>query len=820
MKILKFGGSSLSTPERLRSVADIVLERAARDNVVVVVSAFQGVTNQLLEAARRAEAGDRSHEEILDALVRRHRSAATALLGRSGSRKVLRDIALLTGELADVLRGIHLLRDAHPRARDMAASFGERLSAPILAAFLDRRHPARAVDAREWIVTDDTFTQAVVQAVPTARAARAGYRKLKADHGRNVIAVVTGFIARTEDGRTTTIGRNGSDYTASLIGAALGAAAVEIWTDVDGILSADPAAVPGAFVVPHLSYEEAMELSYFGARVLHSATIAPAVSKKIPIVIKNTLNPDAPGTRVSARRTTSTEVARGISSVDRITLLTLKGLAMVGVPGTSERLFRALAAARVNVILISQASSEHTICFAVSDDDADRARKALEREFAHEIASKWTFLDAKRDQTIVAIVGEGMRGTPGVAGKVFDGIGRHGISISAIAQGASEHNISMVVNSREAGRTLNVIHEAFFENRKRLALVVAGVGNIGRTLLDQIFTRREYLLKQGFDVRVCGVANSRKLAFDAGGFDAKSWRTALDRSQTPLSPAEIARRLPGAPFINVALVDCTASSEIVADYPDYVRADLHIITPNKKANVLPPRRYRALMDILDARSKHFLCEANVGAGLPIISTLKDLVASGDSVRKVEGILSGTLSWLFNSFDGSKPFSECVREAHDLGFTEPDPRDDLSGQDVARKLLILGRQLGWEMSLADSRAENLVPPALRRGAFGPKFYGQLARRDAAWRSRIEQARRRGAVLRYVGTLAGGKGAAGLTEVPTTHPFAGTQGSDNIIAFTTARYSRTPLVIQGPGAGAEVTAMGVFSDILKLLHSLPY
>lgn len=818
MKVMKFGGSSVADANRIQEVTKIVLRAAGDEQIIVVVSAFQGITNMLLESARLAESGTDAYLSTHKRIASRHRKVLADLhVARSGSTQG--HIEELLHELQEVLHGISLLRHCPPRALDLVASFGERLSAFIISSYIQRRHPSCYVDARDLIVTDDNFTHAAVLSEHTDSSIHRYFRRLYAHSGRDILPIVTGFIGASEDGRTTTIGRNGSDYTASILGAALGASVIEIWTDVDGVLSADPRAVPSAFVVPQLSYEEAMELSYFGASVLHSATIAPAVRKRIPILIKNTLKPSAPGTLISTRADSWEGAAKGITSIDRVVLFTLRGFNMVGTPGASERLFRALASRQVNVILISQASSEHTICFAVSERDAHAARKAISQEFHFELKDKLTSFEEKPSQTIVAVVGEGMRGTPGVAGKVFQSLGRDAINISAIAQGASERNISFVVHASQKVRALNVIHQAFFDERKRLALVIVGVGNIGSALLQQLRQQRPFLLSQGFDVRVCGIANRTRYLLADKELNISTWRDSLRTSKRRMHAKELARAISDLQFTNVALVDCTASSEFVAMYPHFIAAGMHIVTPNKKANVLPWNDYTRLMKLLKDNGRYFLYEANVGAGMPVISTLQDLVASGDAVVKIEGLLSGTLSYLFTMYNQTRPFSACVQEAQKLGYTEPDPRDDLSGQDVARKLLILARQLGWKMDMKDIRAENLVPPSLRRGGFTPSFYKKCSAFDASIQHRHAGAQLRGNCLRYVGTLYDRSAYARIEELPPDHPFAAAKGADNMIAFTTQRYATTPLVIQGPGAGADVTAMGVFSDILKLLRYLP-
>lgn len=818
MKVMKFGGSSVSTPARIVGVVDIVRQAARREKIVVVVSAFQGVTNQLLECARLAEAGDQSYELLFRELGSRHRNMVRKLHARNTRSTDSSSVGKLLHELSEVLEGIFLLRHAPARALDLIGSFGERLSALIVASHLNRYRPSRYVDARNLIVTDDNFTNAGVVFESTNPKTRAYFGR-RPFNSAKLIPVVTGFIGATEDGRTTTIGRNGSDYTAAIIGAALGASSIEIWTDVDGVMSADPRVVSTAFVLPQISYEEAMELSYFGATVLHSASIAPAVAHNIPIVIKNTLNPNAPGTVVSKRSKSTDGVAKGITSVDGITLLSLRGASMVGVHGTAERLFRALATRKVNVILISQASSEHTICFAVRTPDAATARKAITHEFRYEFQHHLTSIDEKSDQTIVAVVGEGMKGTPGVSGKVFQSLGLCNINVSAIAQGGSERNISFVTDSSSKERALSVIHQAFFEKRRRLNLVVVGVGTVGTALLQQLNQQQGAIRKRGVELRVCCIANSQHTLISPHGIDLANWKTLLNRSEHKTDLHSLPGQIAALQLANTTLVDCTASMDIVEAYPLFVQTGFHVVAPNKRANVLPGRRYAELMNLFKQHHRHFMCETNVGAGLPVISTVQNLVASGDNIIKIEGILSGTLSHLFRTYDGTEPFSALVALAHRAGLTEPDPREDLSGEDVQRKLLILGRQAGWELDMKNIHTENLVPVPLRSGRFSSSFFKQLAKYDNAMKRKFETAVERGVMLRYVGTVRNKGGEAKLQEVSKDHPLARTRAGENLIMITTQRYRQTPLMIQGTGAGADVTAMGVVSDILRLAKYLP-
>jgi len=593
MKILKFGGSSVASPERIRLVERIVRKAESRSRVIVVVSAFQGTTDQLLTCARAAERGDSEYRKYFQTLSRRHFKVLQDFLpGRKGLT-TRNNVVELLRELRETLSGIELLHDSPPRTLDLVASFGERLSSVIVAAYFNQKRRAFPVDARNLIVTDDHFTSAGVLFGPTNKAIRGYFQQ----HRKGTV-VVTGFLGATEDGRTTTIGRNGSDYTATILGAALGASMVEIWTDVDGIMSADPRSVPAAFVLPQVTYEEAMELSYFGAEVLHSAALAPAVAANIPILIKNTLNPAVRGTLISKKPEYWEGTAKGISSIDGIALLTLRGLTMVGVPGTAERLFRTLAKRRVNVILISQASSEHTICFAIRRNDITVAQKAIQEEFHYEIQARVVALDEKTPQTIVAVVGEGMKGTPGVAGKVFQALGQNGVNISAIAQGASERNISFVIDSTNKVRALNIIHSAFFEKRKKLHLIIVGVGNIGATLLQQLLRQQEYLLSRGFDVRVCGLANSEHMVFNANGVEIRRWQEELKHADKKMDAQQMVEEIRKLDLMNVALVDCTASEELSRAYALFVDANTHIVTPNKKANVLPLKQYKTLKEIL------------------------------------------------------------------------------------------------------------------------------------------------------------------------------------------------------------------------------
>jgi bifunctional aspartokinase / homoserine dehydrogenase 1 len=816
--VLKFGGSSLANPDRIRAVRELVLAADGTGRIVVVVSAFHGVTGQLLDCAGLAARRDASWQTAFDKIAIRHRTAIHDLFCRAERGRIETLVEDHLDELLVSLRGIRLVGHCSPAALDTVASFGERLSALIVAEHLTVVRPARFVDARKFVITDDQFTRAAVLDGKTNAATRAYFSSLWAG-SFGAIPVVTGFIGSTTDGRTTTIGRNGSDYTASIIGGALNASAIEIWTDVDGVLSADPREVSSAFVLPQITYDHAMEMSYFGAKVLHPAAIAPAVAASIPIIIKNTLNPTAPGTIIHENVTNGHRTATGITSLSDLTLVTLQRSAAISATGTAERLFKALGSRGVHVVLTCQASSEQTISVALQSHETAAATDALVQEFKTEIQAGAVALDTKSDQALVSLIGEGVTARPEVAWSAFSALGRHNIPISAIAQGVANRNIACIVDAAHQSRAVNVVHGRFFDERKPLALAIVGVGRVGSALLSQLTARQGYLREQGFDVTVVALANSKRFVVDAGGIDLENWQQALDASSQPMDVGDLTRQLAKLNLCHGAVIDCTADAGIVDGYFGFVEANLHIITPNKRANVLPWTQYSALMDLLAARRAHFFYEANVGAGLPVVSTLRDLIASGDRIVKVEGIVSGTLSYLFNTFDGTVPFSALVRDAQSKGLTEPDPREDLSGEDVARKLLILARQTGVRMELQDVDVESLVPVQLKHGPFSPAFFTALEKHDDEIAHRLRRANARGAVLRYVATLEGGTARAGLQEVARDHALAAVKGTDNIIAFTTTRYANTPLVVQGPGAGADVTAMGVFSDLMKLLQYLP-
>ncbi|MDJ0939631.1 MAG: bifunctional aspartate kinase/homoserine dehydrogenase I [Woeseiaceae bacterium] len=811
-KIHKFGGSSLADASCFSNVADLML--AAEDaRAGVVVSAMGGMTDALLALSALAERGDEQFNDDLNAIGERYSEAARALLSGDALIALLDEWTQDAEDIRDVLKAAALVRSAPQRSRDVVAGYGEIWSARLLAATLEARDPERGgrwIDAREVITVRQT------ELGPTVLWERSSenFSAVVANDFRG-IAVVTGFIATDEEGLQTTLGRNGSDYSAAIFAALSDACELSIWTDVDGVMSADPNRVPEARVIDELTYNEAMELAYFGAKVIHPQTLGPVIDNGIPLYIRNSRNASHPGSRISADGGDGDNI-KGITAIAGMALVNLEGAGMIGVPGTAERLFEALRDAGVSVTLISQASSEHSICIAVPNDVVERAQSVIAQAFADELASgQIQSVDVTPAQSIVAVVGDGMAGTPGVAARFFGTLGRAGINIRAIAQGSSERNISAVVDSEEATRALRAAHSGFYLSAKTISIGLIGPGTVGSTLLDQL-RRQAARLADDFnlDLRVRGIARSRSMLLGERRIGLEDWQSQFDSDAVELDFDAFERHVNPDHLPHAVIIDCTASDDVAARYAGWLERGIHVITPNKKAFSGPYDYYERLVRDASVGSAHYFYETTVGAALPIIGTLKDLIATGDDVRTVQGIFSGTLAYLFNVYDGTTPFSEIVRVARDSGYTEPDPRDDLSGMDVARKTTILARELGQALEIGDFPVRNLVPEALRDGSI-EEFLDGLADYDDEMKALYDKAEAAGKKLRYVAHLgADGSAKIGLEAVDGSHAFANINLTDNVVQFETARYSANPLVVQGPGAGPEVTAGGIFGDLLRL------
>ena len=808
----KFGGSSVANADCFRRVASII-EQDPQPRVAVVLSACRGVTDQLLGLLAGAEQRDEeSVQHGLDALRERHAGIANELLQPAVAAEY---VARLDADLQDirgVLHTVALIRAAGENVRDLVSGFGEIWSTRLFAAFLElrgRRSPVHWVDARTVLTVEwGPLGPAVDWDASRASAAA----KLPRNTGG--VMVVTGFIASDPQGLQTTLGRNGSDFSASIFAALLDAEEIVIWTDVDGVLSADPRRVPDAKVIGSLTYNEAMELAYFGAKVIHPQTMAPAVEREIPIWIRNTFSPESHGTVIRAEAD-GTLAVKGITSIDTVALVNLEGAGMIGVPGTAHRLFGALREQDISVILISQGSSEHSICFAIPESQATLAEQVVRRAFATELREGQIHsVEVSKGCSIIAVVGDGMAGTHGVSAKVFGALGKAAVNIRAIAQGASERNISAVIDGRDATKALRAVHSSFYLSPHTLSIGVVGPGTVGSVLLDQLASQAARLKRDfNIDLRVRAIAGSRQMVLADGEIDLACWRDALAKAQ-PTDLGRFASHVCAEHLPHRVIIDCTADQGVGERYAEWLSAGIHVVTPNKKANSGPLDYYRRLREAGRHSGAHFLYEANVGAGLPVIMTLRDLRETGDEVHAIEGIFSGTLAYLFNIFDGSVPFSGIVRDAKAKGYTEPDPRDDLSGMDVARKLIILGREMGLELELADVEVESLVPEELRDCSV-EEFLGRLPSSDGLMQDMLDSAREAGQVLRYVGTLdADGRATVGIRRLAMDHAFAHLALTDNIVRFVTARYAENPLIVQGPGAGPAVTAGGVFGDLLRL------
>jgi aspartokinase/homoserine dehydrogenase 1 len=813
----KFGGTSLADAAAYEAVSAII-ETWDGPRQAVVVSAAAGTTDGLIELVSRAGRRDASFEEHLESLKERQVALIEALLAREGANDLVARIDKDFEDIKDVLRATRVMGAALENAIGAVAGFGEVWSARLLATYLQTKGVAASwLDAREVLVV----TPAEPAAAVDWDATKANLEAWLADNTSDVV-VITGFVASDPDGAATTLGRNGSDYSASIFASLLEAQELVIWTDVDGVMSADPRLVPQAEVLAQLSYDEAMELAYFGARVIHPATMTPAIRNGIPVTIRNTFNPSAPGSRISPESSTDVPV-KGFASIGDMALVNLEGTAMIGVPGISERLFGALREAGVSVVMISQGSSEHSICFAVPEVQANRARAAVERAFAAERQQGLLHdLEVTGGCTILAAVGDGMSGTPGIAARLFGSLVRAGVNVRAIAQGSSERNISVVIDGGDATRALRAVHSGFYLSRQTLSIGLIGPGHVGGTLLDQMAGRLDWLLEEfGFDLRVRAIATSSTMVLDEHRIDLSSWRDRLHEGGASTFPTDLdmlADYVHTESVPHAAIIDCSASADIAMRYGDWLSQGIHVITPNKKANSGAIEYYRALQQAARRADAHYFYETTVGAALPVIQTLRDLVQTGDEIRRIEGVFSGTLSYLFNSFDGSTPFSEIVRAAREKGYTEPDPREDLSGMDVARKVVILAREMGVDASLSDMDIEGLIPAGLEEGSVD-EFLTRLADHDEEMLGIVQQARSNGEVLRFVGVIDPEQGCrVSLRSYDTDHPFARIRLTDNIVTYETARYHENPLVVQGPGAGPDVTAGGVFADLLRLANYL--
>lgn len=803
----KFGGTSMGTAARIRGVADILIAREGEQQAVVV-SAMSKVTDALIAVTRKAAAQDPSWEADAQALAEKHRAVAAELLGAGALALLSRFDRELSG-LTGLLKAQAVLGSLSDDLLDYVQGLGEVWSSMLLDAHLSARgQPSAWLDAREVLVVEKTPLGAMVD-WERSRKNLAAWRAQRAGAPLERV-IITGFVTRDREGRITTLGRNGSDYSGAIFGSLFDAEEIHIWTDVDGVLSADPRLVPEAVLLDRMSYSEACELAYFGAKVIHPQTMAPAFERGLPLIIRNTFAPEKPGTRIEKTTDTSVPV-KGITAFSGLSLVNVEGAGMIGVPGTAERAFGALKQAGVSVVMISQGSSEHSICSVVQAKEAAAAQQALDEAFRRELdAGLIEAIAITPGISVLAVVGDGMAGTPGVAARLFGALARAGINVRAIAQGSSERNISVAIAEADATRALKAVHAGFYLSALTISLGVIGPGNVGKTFLTQLAAARARLREvNGLDLRVRAVATSQAMALSEGHLEAPTPDQPLDLDR--FTAHVHAEHLPHA-----LIVDCSGNDAVAGRYAGWLGRGIHVVTPSKHAGSGPLERYEAIRAA--ATRARFLAESTVGAGLPVISTLRDLIDTGDEVLAIEGILSGTLAWLFNTYDGTKPFSALVHEAKALGYTEPDPRDDLSGRDVARKLVILARESGWKASLETVEVESLVPPALQ-GVTPQAFLERLGELDAPMQERLARARKAGAVLRYVAKLDGkGLAKVGLVELPSTHAFAHIQLTDNVVQYTTARYRKNPLVVQGPGAGPEVTAAGIFADVLRIAGTL--
>lgn len=810
MKVLKFGGTSVGSVKSILSLKHIVENEARRQPIVVVVSALGGITDKLLSTAQQAVSGNEAWKISFEEMVDRHHKMIDTIITNTIDREDLfNKVDALFEQLRSIYFGVYLIRDLSRKTQDAIVSYGERLSSNIVSSMV---RGSMWRDSREFIKTEFAHGKNTLDSVLTNKLVRDAFAELPR------VTILPGFISCDRDtGETTNLGRGGSDYTAALVAAALNAEVLEIWTDVDGFMTADPKVIRSAYTIDELSYVEAMELCNFGAKVIYPPTIYPVCIKNIPIRVKNTFNPEGRGTIIKGKVENDSKAIRGISSIKGTTLITVSGLSMVGVIGVNRRIFTALADHGISVFLVSQASSENSTSIGVRDEDAHKAVSVLNKEFEAEIEDGAMFpMHAESELATIAIVGENMKHTPGIAGKLFGTLGRSGISVIACAQGASETNISFVINARYLRKSLNVIHDSFFLSEYNvLNLFICGVGTVGGKLIEQIRSQYELLKEHNrLKLNVVGIASSKNAIFSRDGIDLANYRELLKTSETS-TPEKLRDNIIGMNIFNSVFVDCTASKDIAALYRSFLEHNVSVVAANKIAASSRYEDYAYLKDTAMRRGVKFLFETNVGAGLPVIGTINDLRNSGDKILKIEAVLSGTLNFIFNAISADVPFSETVRMAKENGYSEPDPRLDLSGTDVIRKLVILTREAGYRVEQADVEKHLFVPDDYFQGTLD-EFWKRLPQLDADFERRRRLLEAEGKRWRFVATMDGGKTSVELKAVNSTHPFYNLEGSNNIILLTTERYKDYPMQIQGYGAGASVTAAGVFANIMSIAN----
>ncbi len=810
MQVLKFGGTSVANAENILKTIAIVQKAVAKGKTMVVVSALGGTTDMMIDVGKLAASGNESYKEKLSAIEQRHLQTVKGLIPVANQSAILSEIKKQCNELEAICEGVFLLRELSIRTLDRIVSFGELMSSIIIShklKSLDVKHEWK--DSRELIETNSNYTFAAVNFDATNKKVAAFVKEKP-----SAFYLFPGFIASDATGVTTTLGRGGSDYTAAIFAAAVKASVLEIWTDVSGMMTADPRLVQNVKVIPRISYQEAMELSHFGAKVIYPPTIQPVMSLGVPLWIKNTFAPDDEGTLIENKTDANQNVVTGISSIGKVSMLLLEGSGMIGIPGFSKRLFEALSKEKINVILITQSSSEHSICVAIDEANAAKAKSAVDAEFDYEIGTKKLEpLSVENSLAIVALVGDNMKNHPGISGRMFSALGKNGVNIRAIAQGSSEKNISAVITAPDVKKAINVLHEEFFETTyKQVNLFISGAGNVGKRLIEQLKLQLEYLQTHlRLNIRVVAIANSKQVALNEEGLDLNSWEVELKKA-APMKLNELIKFIQEKNLRNSVFVDVTANEEVSKTYASLLQKSISVVACNKIAASSFYNNYEQLKDTAREFNTSFLFETNVGAGLPVIGTLNDLMRSGDEVQKMQAVLSGTLNFVFNNYDGTKTFASVVKQAQDEGYTEPDPRLDLGGTDVMRKILILAREAGNKMEMSHIANDIFLPEECMQGDV-PAFYKALEKHESHFKKLFDEANAKNCKLKFVAQLENGKASVGLQHIGKEHDLYHLYGKDNVVLFYTRRYSQQPLVIKGAGAGADVTASGVFADILR-------